>query len=492
MKNKKSDKRVKILNKNLEENDDDGINIIKRTLENNTHEVISDMKLKKITSWRKSKTKFLNNLVYNILSLGILHLISLCYPNLYIKLYCIPWPAKECDYFLVENIYGQFTLCLKIYKKGTSTQLNYNSYTTKDNIDSSFSKINIKTDTIKKNLTYSFTYKSMTYEYNEDTNEIIPVYLNLSNMKNKDIINYFSVGISTQNLVNKYKDIYGLNEYIIDIRLFFIYFKKSEFPSFIIVLIIGVIELVLLKNYVSLFVKCGVILIIIFIQFSIIKKIIIKKYRKEYTLDGEDIKIKVKRKYLLKNNELYAEINNYELLPGDIVFLKENDFVPCDCIIIEGECIANQCQLTGSLDAFRKTSIENNNEIFSYKHNNINILYHGMKIVKIFSKFNNGFISVLCINTGPNTFKANQYTNILYKLERKKEYNETYNFFGHRKKYIFIYMILVFFLSFLFGGFYLYKFRLSIIKDNLLNFGYKILVRILCKSLNSVFFITYR
>lgn len=47
MKNKKSDKRVKILNKNLEENDDDGINIIKRTLENNTHEVISDMKLKK-------------------------------------------------------------------------------------------------------------------------------------------------------------------------------------------------------------------------------------------------------------------------------------------------------------------------------------------------------------------------------------------------------------------------------------------------------------
>lgn len=322
MKNKKSDKRVKILNTNLEENDDDGINIIKRTLENNTHEVISDMKLKKITSWRKSKTKFLNNLVYNILSLGILHLISLCYPNLYIKLYCIPWPAKECDYFLVENVYGQFTLCLKIYKKGTSTQLNYNSYTTKDNIDSSFSKISIKTDTIKKNLTYSFTYKSMTYEYNEDTNEIIPVYLNLSKMKNKDIINYFSEGLSSQNIVNKYKERYGLNEYIINLKLFFIYFKKSEIPTFIIVLIIGVIELILLKNYLSLFVKCGIILIILFIQFSIIKKIIISKYRKEYTLDGEDIKIKVKRKYLIKNNELYAEINNYELLPGDIVFLK--------------------------------------------------------------------------------------------------------------------------------------------------------------------------
>ena len=163
----------------------------------------------------------------------------------------------------------------------------------------------------------------MTYEYNEDTNEIIPVYMNLSKMKNKDIINYFGEGLSTQNMVNKYKERYGLNEYIINIKLFFIYFKKSEIPSFIIVLLIGVLELVLLKNYLSIFVKCGVILIIIFIQFSIIKKTIINKYRKEYTLDGEDIKIKVKRKYLLKNNELYAEINNYELLPGDIVFLKE-------------------------------------------------------------------------------------------------------------------------------------------------------------------------
>jgi magnesium-transporting ATPase (P-type) len=114
-----------------------------------------------------------------------------------------------------------------------------------------------------------------------------------------------------------------------------------------------------------------------------------------------------------------------------------------------------------------------------------------MKIVKIFSKFNDGFIAVLCINTGPNTFKANQYTNILYKLERKKEYNETYNFFGHRKKFIFIYIILAFFLSFIFTSFYFYTFRLELLKDKIKGFGYRILVRLFCKSLNSVFFITH-
>ena len=83
------------------------INLIKRTLKNNTHIVLEDTRLKNITSWRKSQTKFMQNLVFNILSCGILHIISLYYPKLYLKLYCNPWPPKECDYFLVENIYGQ-------------------------------------------------------------------------------------------------------------------------------------------------------------------------------------------------------------------------------------------------------------------------------------------------------------------------------------------------------------------------------------------------
>ena len=34
------------------------IKIFRRTSENNTHEVIEDTKIKKVTSWRKSKTKF--------------------------------------------------------------------------------------------------------------------------------------------------------------------------------------------------------------------------------------------------------------------------------------------------------------------------------------------------------------------------------------------------------------------------------------------------
>ena len=43
-------------------------------------------------------------------------------------------------------------------------------------------------------------------------------------------------------------------------------------------------------------------------------------------------------------------------------------------------------------------------------------------IKKTYSNIKQDYISVLCINTGPNTFKANQLSNILYYFERQKEF----------------------------------------------------------------------
>ncbi len=476
-----------------EKKESNEINIIRRTLENNTHEVIEDTKLKRITSWRKSQAKFLNNLVYNILSLGLLHLISLFYPNLYIKLYCNPWPAKECDFFLVEDIYGYCSLCIKIHKKANNNNINFSSDNKKDDISSSLSNINTKSEyNINRNLTYSFIYKSITYEYNEETNNITPVYMNLSKMTNKGILNYFSEGLFNENLVKLFKERYGRNEYHIKTGISFLYFKRIELPSLIIILFIGVIEIIL-KDYVSFFIKSGVVLFVFILEYINMKNSIFDKYKKEYTIDGENHKFRVKRKYLLNenNNEFYTEIKNVDLLPGDIIFLKSNDSVPCDCLIIEGECMVNESSITGSLDIYKKVSLQSNNELFSYKHNKVSILLHGMKIIKTFSKTNDeGFISVLCINTGPSTYKANQLSNVVYFLERKKHYNDVYNFFGNRKIIIIIYMIACFIFSIIIGSFYFLRFNMQLDESKVGKLVYRILLRNFCKSLMSVFFIT--
>ena len=225
------------------------IKIIKRTLDNNTHLVLEDTKLKRITSWRKSEIKFKKNLIFNILSFGILHIISLIHPNIYIKLYCIPSSVKESDFFLIENIHGKLTLCKRIYKKNKNTNT-FNQKLIKENVSNNINNINGEDiyNNIIKNINYSFEYKSCIFEYDEKNNEIIPIYMNLSKMKNKDIFNFFSEGLSSERLVQLFRERYGKNEYKLNLNLIFIFFMKSQIPSFAIVIIIGLVEYIYLKN----------------------------------------------------------------------------------------------------------------------------------------------------------------------------------------------------------------------------------------------------
>ena len=496
-KNKKNkNSKTDIKEKSNIDNQENKIKLIKRTLENNTHIVLEDTRLKSITSWRKSEKKFFQHLVFNILSFGLLHLISLYHPKLYLKLYCNPWPPKECDFFLVENIYGQFTLCSKIHKKRKNPQgVSFNNGgTIKENIISpSLINYNNKIDNyITRNLTYSFKYKSVTYEYNEETNEIIPVYMDLSKLTNKGIFNFFSEGLSTENNIKKFQERYGKNEYYINIGIIYFYFKKIELLYLIFILIIEGINLFFNDPF-TFFIFLGIIILLLLAQYIIAKRMIYDLFQKEFTLDGEKNKIKVKRRHKITNNsELFYEIKNCDLLPGDIIYLKTNDLVPCDCLILEGECIVNENSLNGSLDIFKKKSLENNNEQFNYEISKVNILYHGMKIVKTISKLNEGYISVLCINTGPNTYKANQFSNILYLFERKKEYKKMYELFGDGRKMIFIMILIIFFLSLSLGLIYIFTLNVNIDIENpkILKLCYTTVIRVICKSFMPVYFLT--
>ena len=485
--NEKTIEKINISNE-IENKEFNEIKLIKRTLDNNTHEVIADTRLKRITSWRKSHKKFLKNLIYNILTFGILHVISLYHPNLYIKLYCNPSEGKDCDFFLVEDIYGYYTLCLKIHKKGTNNKIiDFETNFSKQSFIPSINNVSNNSEFyLTKNLTYSFTYKSMNYEYNEETNEIIPVYMNLSKLSNKAILNYFSEGLSSENILMKFKERYGTNEYYINARLIFLYFFKVEVPNYIIIIINSIIEIIL-NDYISFYTKFIIIFVAVFIEYILVKKMTGKLFENKYTIDGEET-IKVKRKHLIKDNNFFVEIKNEDLLPGDIIFLKSNDIVPCDSLILEGDCIVNESNSTGSLDIFRKISLKNNNDKFNYKLNNNCILFHGMKIMKTISKLKEGYISVLCVNTGANTFKANQYSNILYLSERIQNYNMSYSFFGGERKSTFIVSICIYFLCILIGTGYVLILHMNVRKIKELLF--LILIRVFCKTLLPTYYLT--
>ncbi len=152
--------------------------------------------------------------------------------------------------------------------------------------------------------------------------------MNLSKMMNKDIFNYFNECLSSETLVKLFRERYGKNEYKLNIKLFYLFFLKSQIPSLVIVIIIGFIEYICLKNYLIMLIKIFFTLVIISIQLIIIKVSFLNKYTNDFTLDGINNKVRVKRKYLLKKeNQLYHNLNIDELLPGDIILLKEDEYV---------------------------------------------------------------------------------------------------------------------------------------------------------------------
>lgn len=50
------------------------------------------------------------------------------------------------------------------------------------------------------------------------------------------------------------------------------------------------------------------------------------------------------------------------MVPGDQILITLNMYLPCDCIIIEGEVLVNECTITGESIAVHKESIINSED----------------------------------------------------------------------------------------------------------------------------------
>ena len=423
---------IKVKNKKtLKKNE---IELIRRTKANYTHEVLEDHNIQEITLWKISQKKIIQFYFYNIFSLGITYFISCNNPLYYIKFCCIPSTIKEADYFLVKDIYDTYKLCYKETKRNSQTPNGLS-----DDLSLEFVLHNNNLN----NQILGFSYNSKFYEYNETKNKMVPNYFNLSILSNKRIYQLFIEGHTSLNRVKKFTERYGKNICKFDFTLINYYFKKAE----LFLLIMGVV-LAGIEAY------CGsvgyvVILVIFTVVIFIIQQIVIKNLslEEEDTLDGAKKQIKVKRRYLAQENRDYCYIDNIDLIPGDLIYLTKGDEVPCDGIILEGECILGNSMVNGSINEINKKALDNNSYYFNYEQNNTNILFHGSKLIKTYSKLENNSILVLALNTGSNTFKANQLANIRYLFKRNKQYNEIYSKFCGQKNTLFFHGLFLFILG---------------------------------------------
>lgn len=80
-------------------------------------------------------------------------------------------------------------------------------------------------------------------------------------------------------------------------------------------------------------------------------------------------------------NAKAESIQSENIIPGDIIILKEGDVVPCDCVLILGEAVVDESYISGENYLIRKMQLENYQ--YSKDREKTFLLYLGTTITKV-------------------------------------------------------------------------------------------------------------
>lgn len=125
-------------------------------------------------------------------------------------------------------------------------------------------------------------------------------------------------------------------------------------------------------------------------------------------------------------------LSSFDLVPGDVIEVPENELMPCDIILLNGTCIMNESMLTGESIPIVKTSLPYNNLDFNPNdENKSSVLYSGTKCIES-RYYMKGKIPVLGLvyQTGFNTMKGQLVRSILFPK------STNFNFYKDALKFI--------------------------------------------------------
>ena len=114
-------------------------------------------------------------------------------------------------------------------------------------------------------------------------------------------------------------------------------------------------------------------------------------------------------------------ISSDDLVPGDVIEVQNNSVVPCDVLLLSGECAVNESLLTGESIPQIKRGLPNSRvEMFHYERANHHMLYSGTKVMQV--KKTAKAIG-LCVRTAFDTAKGRLILSILYPREANFKYH---------------------------------------------------------------------
>lgn len=148
-------------------------------------------------------------------------------------------------------------------------------------------------------------------------------------------------------------------------------------------------------------------------------------------------------------NEFWTQIDSNDLVPGDVFEVDPSlTLLPCDALLINGECVVNESMLTGESVPVSKTSATS--ETVKYLTENFthpvlakSFLYNGTKLLKMKSS-NDEPVLAMVLKTGFNTTKGSLVRSMLFpKPTGFKFYQDSFKYIG--------FMTLIAFIGFIYS-----------------------------------------
>ncbi|NXN99471.1 AT134 ATPase, partial [Rhinopomastus cyanomelas] len=135
-----------------------------------------------------------------------------------------------------------------------------------------------------------------------------------------------------------------------------------------------------------------------------------------------------------RNKEDYQELESHHLVPGDLLILKDSKtLLPCDAILISGQCVVNESMLTGESIPVTKTHLPQSDNIKPWRMHctedyKKHVLFCGTEVIQT-RPDDKGVVKAVVLRTGFNTAKGDLVRSILYpKPMNFKLYRDAFRF----------------------------------------------------------------
>lgn len=387
-----------------------------------------------IGGYRTSTFMYMLYRVMCFMSLGLLYLITRWLPHYKVRIYGVKVPLAIAEWVVVESEFGDFN-CIEVkrdwYNRPMSTLLPVSTPLVNDECNSrtsaGFHHSNDLNPSIPILISFEYRYITFIYSPVED------IFKTNNNWADPDWVNLASVNRGlTRGVWEDRVLAFGKNHINLRVKTTSQVFFDEALHPFYVFQIFSIILWSLDAYY--YYAACIFLISILSIVDTLIETKRTSRRLAEMSYFNCDVRV--------FRDEFWTHVNSGELVPGDVYEVSDPalSILPCDSILLSGDCIVNESMLTGEsvpvskipanqrimyqlLEDFQNTQISSNVSK--------SFLFNGTKIIRTKIPHGQSAALAMVVRTGFSTTKGSLVRSMVFpKPTSFKFYEDSFKYIG--------------------------------------------------------------